>query len=459
MSKKGLRFRDVALSLICVVFTIEACAPAAAIGNSSVFWWLLLLVTFLMPYGFVVAELGTTYCDKDSGVYGWVKDAMGRRWATREAWYYWVNYFTWLASTTLLFPTTIGGILGVELPTWAAIAIELAFIWFVVWTSMRDVRDLSRIMNFGAVLNITMAVFIGGIGFWHGTTYGFAEPITLSSMLPDFSDGNALSYLSIILYNYMGCEVLATFVSSMDNPRRDMPRAIIGGGLVIVAVYLLVSLGISAAVPHNLISLDSGITDAMAIMTGQGSVPFVLVSIGFLLSLFANMMSWSHGVGAVTREASLDGNLPRVFGVERHGHEEFGSCIMNGVAASLLVLSEPIFDAAGIGIFWVVLSLDIVFTLAAYLPMFPAFLILRRRDPDRERPFRCPGGPVVTQLMCWVPVVELVVSIAISVIPLGTSEDELSKIPLLVGTLIVIVAGEAVRHVAHSRAVRRAEQG
>ncbi|MGL5173751.1 MAG: amino acid permease, partial [Olsenella sp.] len=92
MAAKKLRFRDVILSIICVVFTIEACAPAAAIGNSAVFWWLFLLVTFLMPYGFVVAELGTTYAE-GAGVYEWVRDAMGRRWATREAWYYWVNYF------------------------------------------------------------------------------------------------------------------------------------------------------------------------------------------------------------------------------------------------------------------------------------------------------------------------------------------------------------------------------
>ena len=61
MARKKLRLKDVVLSIICVVFTIEACAPAAAIGNSSVFWWLLLFVTFLVPYGLIVAELGTTY--------------------------------------------------------------------------------------------------------------------------------------------------------------------------------------------------------------------------------------------------------------------------------------------------------------------------------------------------------------------------------------------------------------
>lgn len=444
MAKRGLKLRDVVLSIICVVFTIEACAPAASIGNSSVFWWLFLLIAFLMPYGLVVAELGTTYAE-GAGVYEWVRDGMGSRWAAREAWYYWINYTTWLASITLLFPTTINGILGFEMPLWLQIAIELAFIWFVVYTSAQEVTDTSWIMNAGAVLNIVIAVGIVWMAIDYGLTHGFANPITPQSMLPDFSDPNAVSYLSVIIYNYLGCEVIATFVDSMDNPKTDMPKAIITGGLVIVAIYLAMSLGISAAVPSNLINLDSGIADAVAIMAGEGSLPYVLVSIGFLLSLFANMVSWSSGVSSVTNQAGKELNLPAVFGIEsRERHLHVGSCVMNGVMASVLVLLEPVFDALGIDAFWIVFSLDVTFTLAAYLLMFPAFLRLRKKDPNRARPFRCPGGKVVTQLFCWVPVVLLAVAIAVAVIPLNGSADEMSKIPLLIATAVVIAIGEFV---------------
>ena len=456
MAAKKLRFRDVILSIICVVFTIEACAPAAAIGNSAVFWWLFLLVTFLMPYGFVVAELGTTYAE-GAGVYEWVRDAMGRRWATREAWYYWVNYFTWLASITVLFPTTINGILVFEMPLWVEILIEMAFIWFVVWTSMQEVGDISWIMNSGAILNVVMAVGIGCLGIWYGSTHGFAEPLTPQSMMPDLTDGNALTYLSIIIYNYMGCEVIATFVDSMDNPEKDMPKAIIGGGLTIVAVYLFVSLGISTAVPHDQINLDSGIADAVAIMAGERSLPFMLVSVGFLLSLFANMISWSHGVSSVTNQAAKEGNLPRIYAKEDAKGRHAGSCVMNGICASALVLAKPLLESVGVGVFSIALSLDIVFTLAAYVPMFPAFLKLREIDPDRKRPFRVPGGRVVTRLFCWVPVVELVVSIVVACIPLNGSADELSKIPLLIGVIIVIILGEVIRHVSYDRATTRAK--
>ena len=65
--KKGLSFLTVISTVICVVFVCEAAAPAAAIGNSQFFWWIFLILTFLVPYGLAVAELGTTY-DSEGGI-------------------------------------------------------------------------------------------------------------------------------------------------------------------------------------------------------------------------------------------------------------------------------------------------------------------------------------------------------------------------------------------------------
>lgn len=59
--KKKFSFVSVILSVICVVFVCEAAAPAAAIGNQQFFWRIFLIITFLLPYGMVAAELGTAY--------------------------------------------------------------------------------------------------------------------------------------------------------------------------------------------------------------------------------------------------------------------------------------------------------------------------------------------------------------------------------------------------------------
>lgn len=102
---------EVILSVICVVFTIEAAAPASAMGNVQFFWWILLIITFLLPYGLVVAELGTAF-DSEGGLYDWVRLGLGDRWGARCSWCYWINFPLWVASIACMFPSVINAVWG-----------------------------------------------------------------------------------------------------------------------------------------------------------------------------------------------------------------------------------------------------------------------------------------------------------------------------------------------------------
>ena len=90
--RKKFRLADVVLSVICVVFVAEAAAPVASIGNSQYFWWVFMMIAFLLPYGMISSELGTTYTG-DGGLYDWINKAFPRsKWGARASWYYWINF-------------------------------------------------------------------------------------------------------------------------------------------------------------------------------------------------------------------------------------------------------------------------------------------------------------------------------------------------------------------------------
>ncbi len=448
MATKKFRLIDAILSVITVVFVAEAAAPAAAIGNSQFFWWIFLIIAFLLPYGLVVSELGTTY-DDEGGLYDWVRRAFGDRWGSRVSWYYWINFPLWMASLAILFPETIALITGFELDLLPALAIELAFIWIVVFLSFSKVSDSAWILNLSAVLKVGIALLVGGLGIWYALTFGFANDMAPETFLPSF-DANGLTYLSIILFNFMGFEVITTYVGSMENPSRQIPRAIIAGGIAIAALYLFSSFGIGAAIPAEDISLDSGIMDAVGIMAGVGSALFVVVGIVFLVTLFGNMVSWSFGVNFVAEHAAKKGNMPRPFARESEKNQmPTGVAVINGVVASALVLLAPVMELAGFdGFFWIFFSMNIVFLLISYIPMFPAFLKLRRVDAAAPRVFKVPGGRGVLLVATWLPVVLLVLSIIATIVPLNGSEEEMSKIPMLIGVIAFVLIGEVVRVVS-----------
>ena len=442
---KKFRLVDAILSVITVVFVAEAAAPAAAIGNSQFFWWIFLIIAFLLPYGLVVSELGTTY-DDEGGLYDWVRRAFGDKWGSRVSWYYWINFPLWMASLAFLFPETISMITGMEIGLVPSLAIELAFIWIVVFLSFSKVSDSAWILNLAAVLKVGIAVVVGGLGIWYAVNYGFANDMAPATFLPSL-DSNSLTYLSIILFNFMGFEVICTFAGAMKNPSKDIPKAIVLGGLAIGAIYLFCSFGIGAAIPADQIDPDFGMIYAVMTMVGEASPIFMLICIIFLVTLFANMASWSFGVNFVADYAAKHGNMPKVFSHENAKTEmPTGAAIVNGVVASLALMLQLIpIPAISEGIFWMLFSMNVVFLLISYIPMFPAFLKMRKVDPNRKRVFTFPFKGKLMYVMLAIPAIELVLAIIATIVPLNGTEEELSKIPMLIGVIVFVVLGEVVR--------------
>lgn len=442
MEKKKFKMSDAILSVICVVFVAEAAAPAAAIGNSQFFWWIFLIIAFLLPYGLIAAELGTTY-DDEGGLYDWVRRAYGKKWGSRVAWYYWVNFPLWMASLAVMFPSTIGLITGSEIGVLPSIVIELVFIWIVVLLSFSRISDSKWVLNLSALIKVFIALALGGLGIYVAATRGAANAYTVQSMLPSFNL-DSLSYISVILFNFMGFEVITSFASDMENPKKQIPKAIIAGGIAIAVIYIFSSFGIGVALPTDQISTSSGLMDSFQLLIGQGGgIVIAIIGVLFLITLFGNMVSWSYGVNYVAQYAAKNNSLPKVFARENKKGMPTGSAIMNGIVASVMVVVAPFLPSQDL--FWSFFALNVVTLLMSYIPVFPAFLKLRKIDPDRERPFKVSGGNLKLRLMVIAPLVLLIISIVLSCVPLNTSADELAaKIPLTVGVVIAIIIGEII---------------
>ena len=88
----------------------------------------------------------------------------------------------------------------------------------------------------------------------------------------------------------MGFEVICTMAGDMADPKHEIPRAVILGGVAIAVIYLFASFGIGAAIPADEIDPDFGMVVALENMVGNGFL-FKLVAVMFLVTMFANMAS------------------------------------------------------------------------------------------------------------------------------------------------------------------------
>jgi amino acid transporter len=118
---------------------------------------------------------------------------------------------------------------------------------------------------------------------------------------------------------------------------------------------------------------------------------------------------------------------------------------VNGVVASALVLIAPLITmlTGDEEIFRSFFALQIITLLTSYIILFPAFLRLRRIDPSAERPFKVKGGSVLLNVITWVPLVLLVLSVFFCI----TWPEEKGWVvdwTLLVGAIVAVAIGEVI---------------
>ncbi len=448
MEKNQFRLADVILSVICVVFVAEAAAPVASIGNSQYFWWIFMILAFLLPYGLIAAELGTAYAG-DGGLYDWIHAAYPNgKWAARASWYYWINFPLWMASLAVMCPELITFITGRSLGTFGSLVVELLFIWIVTLIACYPVCDSIIILNVSAVIKIVLALLVGGLGVWYISRYGFVNDMSARTFLPSF-DLNSLSYISVIIFNLLGFEVVCTYANNMSDPKKQIPQSIVTGGIVIAAIYLFSAFGIGAAVDVREISVDSGLIDAVSlILGGSGGVLVGVVALLFLVTLFGNMISWSMGVNSTAALAADHNDMPRVF-AKRWAKNDMpvGAAVTSGVVASCVCVLGVLIEMASpdSSLFWSFFALNLVMLLLSYLPVFPAFLKLRREDAKTPRPFRVPGSDTALKWIAYVPMVLIVISIIFTAVPLSFDAETLASfLPITIGSILSVAIGEVL---------------
>ncbi|CAH2212109.1 APC family permease [Tepidibacter aestuarii] len=439
--KKKFRLIDAVMASVCIILVAESAAPAASIGNSQFFWWIVMLVGFFIPYGLISSELGTTY-DCEGGLYDWVKTAYGNKWASRVAWNYWINFPLWMASLAVLFCDLLVGLTGLQINTGVEILLKLLFIVIVTTLSLFKISESKWIINTAAVFKVLIMLSIGVLGIYTAATKGMATKFTIESMLPSL-DLVGLSFISVIIFNFCGAEIITSLAPEMDSPQKQIPQALLLGGIIIAIFYMFSAFGIGVAIPLDELSASSGFLDSIRYLTG-GGILVTILGIMFIFTLFANLVSWSYGVNYVVKYAADNNDMPKIFSKtsEKTGIPT-NATIFNGIFAGILVIISPFMPSQDI--FWSFFGVSAVTLVASYIPMFPAFLKLRRIDPDAERPFKVKGSGIKLKLITYIPMVLLISSLIFTVVPMSTSPEELStKIPLTIGVIISIILQEII---------------
>ena len=264
-----------------------------------------------------------------------------------------------------------------------------AFIIALGILNILGVNFTKIIMNIATVGKIIPLVIFIVIGVF------FMKINNFTPMLPHgtYISGSFGAAALLIFFAFTGFESIALAAEDMENPSKNIPRAIIIVMILVSAVYILIQ-AVSIGVLGSALANDvTPVATASSRFLGSGGG--ILVSLGILVSIIGINIASSFSSPRMAVALANDGLLPKVIGKYNKLNTPYVAIILTVILTIPIALSGSFTELA---------LISAISRFAQYLPTCLAVPVLRWKKPGIKRSFKIPFGPVI-------PIIAVLVSI------------------------------------------------
>ncbi|MFB6312277.1 MAG: APC family permease, partial [Salinirussus sp.] len=272
-------------------------------------------------------------------------------------------------------------------PLWEASYALVAVLAFV------GLNAISTEASGGAETIVTL-VKVAILAIFVGFGIGAIQAGAFQPLFP--ADGGAATVLpamGLTFIAFQGYDLIATVTEEVENPRRNIPRAIFLSLAATLLIYLLVvAVAIGALGPEAVGAAgETAIVEAAAsFMPDIGifgaKLGAILIAFGAVFSTISALNAVIIGASRVAFAMGRDGQLPQRLGTI---HQRYGTPFM-----AILTSAAVMLVATALAPISVVGNLASLFSLLGFIVVNFAVIRLRRERPDLSRPFAVPFYPV-----------------------------------------------------------------
>ena len=271
-------------------------------------------------------------------------------------------------------PTIAGHPIAINIPAIVIVAL-------VTWVLVIGIKESARVNNLMVVVKLAVLALFVGVG---------AMAIDPSNWQPFAPNGwkGIHQGAAIVFFAYIGFDAVSTAAEETKNPKRNVPIGILASLGVCTAIYAIVGLVATGIVPYTMLKGSDPLARAFegaGIGWGQAIIAF-----GAIVSMTAVLLCFQLGQPRIFFSMSRDGLLPKWFA---QVHPKFRTphvtTILTGIVVALgssFLDDDETYDLTNIG------------TLFAFMVVCIGVLVLRVRDPHRERAFKVPWVWLVAPL-------------------------------------------------------------
>lgn len=347
-----------------------------------------------------LSELGAMI-PRSGGQYVFARYALGEYAGFIVGWSDWISTCGSAAAVSLVIGEFAGALFpplnGKAVVVAATVATVFALLQWrgIIWGS--TTQNFTSLIKALAFLALIAAAFVlgGGGSFTTPATSGAPTGFALIAAL-------VLSLQSVI-YTYDGWAGVIYFSEEVKNPGRDIPRAMLGGVPLVIVIYVLVNLALLYVLPISEIAgqdFAAGVAAQVIFGRHGGTIFLTLTILSMLSAINAYHLMSTRVLFAISRDGLF---TKRASAVNKGGTPTIALFTSAAVAVLFIVFGQT---------FEKVIKVLAFFFVANYALSFISVFVLRRREPDKERPYRAWGYPWTTALALLGSIAFLVGAIA-----------------------------------------------
>ena len=461
--RRVMGFRDLLLFYVVTGISLRWIATAATAGASAVTIWLIAWFAFYVPLALAVLELSSRY-PQEGGLYLWIKKAFGDFGGFMSGWMYWTSNIPYFPSL-LYFAASNALFIGPA--RWAYLQNSKTFfilfaLFGILLGALSSILGLSIgkwLHNAGAIgtwLPIGILYFIA-IVCW--SKFGSATSFTPSQLVPQAHFQDVLFWATIV-FALGGNEAASLMGDEVENPRRNIPRALLIAGVITTTGYIFGTVAMLVALPASEVSGLGGIMQAISQaaqrigLPGLTQISAILITVSNLGALGA----WFAAVGRLPFVGGMDRYLPPAFAKlhPRWGSPYVALLMQAGFAIAFIFLGQA--GASVYGAYEVLVSMGIITEFIPFMFLFAALILLQRNSAEPGT-FRIPGGRRVAYVVGAIGFVTSGLTIVLSLIPPSEEPHKvLAVMKIVMATVVLLGIGASLYYLGRARAQRMAQK-
>jgi len=255
-------------------------------------------------------------------------------------------------------------------------------IWVVAGLLMAGTRESATLNAILVIIKIlALALFIAvALPAFDASHFHPFMPYGFPRSGPSGSEVGVMAAAAIIFFAFYGFDAIATAAEEAKNPGRDLAIGIVGSMVVCVAIYMAVAIAAIGAVAFTGFSNS---TEPLALILRDIGRPWAARVLGAsaVVALPTVILAFFYGQSRIFFTVARDGLLPPTLARVSSRGTPVRITIFTAIVTSVFAGLIPLASIA---------ALANAGTLAAFIAVCAAMLVLRRREPHRERKFRAP---------------------------------------------------------------------